>query len=249
MYSLDINFLKDRDLVTTSETTTKSLTDPSALADKAPIAIGAAVALIFPALMFGYLKRVEAKTAELEGEIQQTQGEIAKLSQENSQLDELKQQVETAKAETQAFVSVFEKLTPWAAILQEVSDRTPPGVRVDSLQQTGAEGEAGINLAGVALSYDDVNDFVLFLERSPFFDSRNTKLNGASTTELAVNFEDEPELPENASLVIPQGVKYTIFAQLSDTPTSQLIQEINNKGSVGVVTRLKTLERQGAIAK
>lgn len=250
MYSLDINFLKDRDLVKTSETaTTKSFTDPSSLNDNLPIIAGAIAAVLLPGLMFGYLKRVEAKTKSLESEIQQLQGEIADISGQNTQLEEVKQQVAAAEAETQAFVSVFEKLDPWAAILEEIGDRTPPGVRVDSLQQTGSEGEVGINLAGVARSYDDVNDFVLFLQRSPFFDRRDTKLNGASTTDLTVNFEDEPELPENATLIVPQGVKYTISAQLSDTPTSQLIQQINDKGSVGVATRLKILERQGAIAK
>ncbi|MGV2827044.1 PilN domain-containing protein [Myxosarcina sp. GI1(2024)] len=249
MYNLDINFLKDRDLVKTAETSTKTLTDPSSLSDKVPITAGAAAALILPLLMFSYLKHVEARTAELEGEIQQLEGEIAELGSQNTKIEEIKQQVEAAAADTQAFIGVFEKIRPWAAILQVVSDRTPPGVQVNSIQQTGSQGNLGINLSGIAKSYDDVNDFMLFLARSPFFDGGNITLNGASTTEIPVNFEGEPELPENASLIVPQGVKYTISAQLSNTPASQLIQEINNKGSVGVVTRLKILEGLGGIAK
>lgn len=249
MYSLDINFLKDRDLVKTPETLTKSGTESSPLGDKIPIAAGAAAALILPLLMFSYLKHVEARTAALQGEIQQIEGKIAELGNQNTKIEEVRQQVDAAEAETQALVGVFEKIRPWAAILQVVSDRTPPGVLVDSLQQTGSAQEAGISISGTARSYDDVNDFVLFLARSPFFDKQNTRLNGASTTELAVNFAEEPELPENASLILPEGVKYTISARLSDTPTLELIQEIDNKGSVGVATRLKTLERQGAIAK
>lgn len=54
---------------------------------------------------------------------------------------------------------------------------------------------------------------------------------------------DDPEVSVNLS----QGVKYRLTTNLSNVPASQLVRELEKKGSVGLVTRLKTLERKGAI--
>ncbi len=273
MYNLDINFLRDRggEQSTDVSGSIAQNKEPS-IADKIPIAAGIIVALVAPAITFGYLQSVKAQTATAEAEVTQIESEIADLGNQNKKIEAANAEIQQTQQETAALVGVFEKIRPWAAIMQEISDRTPPGVQVDSIQQTSSapvapppptetkEGEAatpppapsqsiGVNLAGVARSYDDVNDFVLFLQRSPFFDSKQVKLNGASTASFPVEVENREDLPDNASLEIPEGVKYTISAQLNNVPSSQLIGEIAKKGSVGLVTRLKTLERKGAVLK
>ncbi len=249
MYSLDINFLKDRGLDKTSETAVSEEKSQSPIAEKIPIALGAIALILFPALAFGYLKSLETQIAAIEKEIQQIEGEITSLGNQNTKIDEINEQINKVDRETKGLVGVFEKIRPWAAILQEVSDRTPPGVQVNSIQQSGSGNSIGINLAGVARSYEDVNDFVLFLQRSPFFDGKKITLNGASLSDLGVEIENQDDLPDNVTLEVPEGIKYTISAQLNNKPTSQLIKEIEKKGSVGIVTRLKTLERKGAIGK
>ena len=276
MYNLDINFLRDREgEQSTDMSSSIAQKREPAIEDKVPIVVGIALALIAPAITFGYLQSVKAKTATVEEEVTQIESEIADLGNQNKKIEAANAEIQQTQQETAALVGVFEKIKPWAAIMQEISDRTPPGVQVDSIQQTSSapatppapppteakEGEAeatpppvpspsiGVNLAGVARSYDDVNDFVLFLQRSPFFDSKQVKLNGASTSDFPVEVENTEDLPENASLEIPKGVKYAISAQLNNAPSSQLIQEIAKKGSIGLATRLKTLERKGAILK
>lgn len=249
MYSLDINFLKDRGLDRTAETVIPEKKSQSPIAEKIPIALGAIALVLFPGFAFGYLKSLETQTAAIEKDIQQMEGEISNLGNQNTKLDEMQEQINKVEAETKGLVGVFEKIRPWAAILQEVSDRTPPGVQVDSIQQNGSDSNLGINLAGIARSYEDINDFVLFLERSPFFDGNKIVLNGASLSDLGVEIDNEDQVPENFDLEVPQGVKYTISAQLNNEPASKLIEEIEKKGSIGVVTRLKTLEDQGAIVK
>ncbi len=273
MYNLDINFLRDRggEQSTDMSSSIAQKREPS-IEDKIPIVVGIILALIAPAITFGYLQSVKAQTATVEEEVTQIESEIADLGNQNKKIEAANAEIQQAQQETAALVGVFEKIKPWAAIMQEISDRTPPGVQVDSIQQTSSapvapppptetkEGEAatpppapsstvGVNLAGVARSYDDVNDFVLFLQRSPFFDSKQVKLNGASTASFPVEVENTEDLPENASLEIPEGVKYAISAQLNNVPSSQLIEEIAKKGSIGLVTRLKTLERKGAVLK
>ena len=249
MYSLDINFLKDRGLNQGSETIVLEEKSKSPIAEKIPIALGAIALILFPGVAFGYLKSVETQTAELEQEIKQIEGEITSLGNQNTKIDQINEQISQVEQETQGLVGVFEKIRPWAAILQELSDRTPPGVQVNSIQQNGSGNSLGINLAGVARSYNDVNDFVLFLQRSPFFDAKKITLKGASLTDLGVEIDNEDNLPDNVTLEVPQGIRYTISAQLNNQPSSKLIKEIEKKGSVGVVTRLKTLERKGATAK
>ncbi len=257
MYNLDINFLRDRNLGQTANITSGFVQKKEAsFADKIPIIGGAFVFLLAPAITFGYLQSVKAKTVAIESEIKQIESEIAELGNQNKKLEAAEAEIKAAEAETAAFVQVFEKIKPWAAIMQEISDRTPPGVQVDSIQQSGAAatgsdtgdaatatvGAVGVNLSGVARSYEDVNDFVLFLQRSPFFERQQVKLNGASSADFAVEVANREDFPDIASLELP-GVKYTISAQLNNAPSSELIQVISEKGSIGVVTRLKTLER------
>lgn len=250
MHNLDINFLRDRGIEQSTEVSSSiaQKKEPSIL-DKIPIAAGLIVALVAPAITFGYLQSVKAQTASVNEEIQQLETQIADLGNQNKKIEAANADIQKVQQETAALVGVFEKIKPWAAIMQEVSDRTPPGVQVDSIQQSGSGNSSGVNLAGVARSYDDVNDFVLFLQRSPFFNAKEIKLNGANLSSFPVEVENEEDLPDNATLEIPQGIKYTISAQLNNVPSSQLIEEINQKGSVGLVTRLKTLERKGAILK
>ncbi|MEM6614137.1 MAG: PilN domain-containing protein [Cyanobacteria bacterium P01_C01_bin.72] len=250
MYNLDINFLRDRspeESVDLSRDFAQKK-EPS-LADKIPLALGAFVFLLTPAITFMYLKNVEASTATIQSEIQQIESEIADLGNQNKKIEAANAEIQQVQQETAALIGVFEKIKPWAAIMQEVSDRTPPGVLVQSLQQSGSGQSTGISIAGVARSYEDVNDFVLFLQRSPFFNGKQIRLNDASVTNFPLELENEEVIPENATLEIPEGIKYTISAQLNNVPSSQLKEEIEKKGSTGLVTRLNTLERKGVTLK
>lgn len=249
MYSLDINFLKDRGLDVATDEQAKLAKQPTTLAEKIPLIVGGIVAILLPILAFYYAKGFEAKQAEAETKIKEVEAEIAKRQGESKNLEEMEAQVAQAQAETQALVGVFDKIRPWSAILQEISDRTPPGVQVSSLSQNGAGNDLKMDISGSARSFDDVNDFVLFLQRSPFFDRQGIVLGNVNAGDLSIEIANQDEIPDNISVTIPQGVTYNITAQLSNVPASQLIQELKNKGSIGVVTRLKTLENKGAITK
>jgi type IV pilus assembly protein PilN len=197
MYNLDINFLRDRNPKQSIDLSRDfaQKKEPS-LADKIPLALGAFVFILTPAITFMYLKNVQASTVTVQSEIKQIESEIADLGNQNKKIEAANAELKKVQKETAALVGVFEKIKPWAAIMQEISDRTPPGVLVESMQQTGGATAApasspssagataaptgettGINLAGVARSYEDVNDFVLFLQRSPFFNRQQVRIN------------------------------------------------------------------------
>ncbi len=245
MFSLDINFLKDRGLDAAVAKETLIEQKSASIADKVPIIAGAIIAIVLPAMTFGYSKTFEARQTKLKKEIQQIEADISKAQGQGKSLEDMEAQVKKARSETQALVSVFDKIRPWSAILREVGDRTPPGIQIDSLAQNGS----GIKINGLARSYSDVNDFVLFLQRSPFFDANKIVLGTVQSSSWTVNLENKDELPDKVNLTIPKGVKYSIDAQLANKPNSQLIKELNNKGSLGLLTRLKTLENKGVIIK
>ncbi len=249
MYSLDVNFLKDRGLNTTVETQSQATKKSSPIQDKIPMAVGGVLAVLLPFLAISSAKNYEAKEADAQDQIKQIDLEIAKRQTENKSLEEIESQITKEKTETQALVGVFDKIRPWSAILQEVGERTPPGVQVSSLAQNGSGSTSKLQINGSARSYNDVNDFVLFLQRSPFFNKKGIILGNLSATSLPIEVANKDILPERSSLKIPGGIKYSITAQLNNIPTSKLIKELDRKGSVGVVTRLKTLEQKGAIKR
>ncbi len=135
MFSLDINFLKDRGLDAAVAKETLIEQKSASIADKVPIIAGAIIAIVLPAMTFGYSKTFEARQTKLKKEIQQIEADISKAQGQGKSLEDMEAQVKKARSETQALVSVFDKIRPWSAILREVGDRTPPGIQIDSLAQ------------------------------------------------------------------------------------------------------------------
>lgn len=244
MYSLDINFLKDRGLTTTEQTASTVTTTPQPITSKIPMIAGAVALVLLPLITFMQVGSLEKQKAKAEQEIQEIDAEIARIGNQNQKIKDAQSQIDAINQETTALVSVFDQIKPWSAILLEVSERIPPGVQIDSIQQSGSGNNIQLTLSGIARSYDDVNDFVLFLQRSPFFSEVRTKLDNANLANFPVDIENK--LPD-FSVNFDRGVKYRVTTNLSNVPASQLVRELEKKGSVGLVTRLKTLERKGAI--
>lgn len=272
MYSIDINFLRDRGLDELSKKLTQTKKANKPIKAQVPIMIGGAIALALPAATFGYLKVVETQKAQLEQDIQKIDGEIANANAKNQQIQQIRDQITAIDTDINSLVSVFNQIKPWSAILTEVESRIPPGVQIDSIQQqdsTANPAIAELAITGIARSYNDVNDFLLFLQRSSFINGQKTKIETAELIDLPIQIKNRQELKENpdpenlptglkninnvadenVAVNFPKGVKYVIKTELNDVPASQLLGELTNKGSVGLVTRIKTLDRKGAITK
>jgi type IV pilus assembly protein PilN len=107
-----------------------------------------------------------------------------------------------------------------------------------------------LSISGKAKSFDDVNNFVLTLKQSAFFNPEDIQLSEAMLTAptplspLGSNAQGSSSEPKFA---IPKLVTYKIQASLKRIPSADLLQELERKGAVGLVTRLKTLKQQQAI--
>jgi type IV pilus assembly protein PilN len=313
MYNLDINFLKDRGLDLESQNNASSDKPKASLSSNVPMIAGVVVAIALPAAAFGFVKVLESQKADIEQQIQGIDAQIASMSSKNTEVQQVKDQIGSIEKEVGEFATVFDRVKPFSAILQDISDRTPPGMQISLIKQTSnalppdktkaapppptykppasnaiasglsakgspAAGTATpaatpetpkveeivttLTIEGMARSFDDVNDLTVFLQKSKLFNAEKVQLTKSKLADYKIlwdtDLKDKDGKNKNVqqnkdkkddTIQVPQGVEYGISAELTSTPASDLITELNGKGAVGLVTRLQTLKRQGATLK
>jgi type IV pilus assembly protein PilN len=99
----------------------------------------------------------------------------------------------------------------------------------------------------VACSYDDVNDFALILQRSPLLQSTSVQIESAQQQGELLDPTTDGTCPGTPAGEPSFLVDYTIAANITDTPASELIDELERQGNVGLVTRLRALRETGVI--
>ncbi|MBW4627767.1 MAG: PilN domain-containing protein [Brasilonema octagenarum HA4186-MV1] len=255
MYNIDINFLKNRKIENNFEEKQLGISLPTG--NLTPVYIGLVVGLLFPALVGVGWWFVQSKNTVLEQNIAQMEQEKKRLEVEIESVNKIQVETSKIKQETQALVSVFDQIRPWSAMLQDLRDRIPTTVQIDSIKQiaptTPTQGQSASNpagsleISGFARSFSDVNDFTLTLQQSRFFKAAQTKIITAELVDAPI----QPGTTSATSLQMkpPQIVKYTIQSSLSDIPASEFIRELEQKGTVGLVTRIRSMQQTGVIPR
>ncbi|MTJ52402.1 fimbrial protein [Anabaena sp. UHCC 0253] len=261
MYSLDINFLKDRPEYQ-KKSETKAKRQPLQLGNLIPVYIGVGVGLVLPGLVFAGFSFLEGKTAELTQEIGKLEEEGKGLDGRIANLNKLKAEATNINNQTRALVTVFDQIRPWSAMLKDLSDRIPNQVQIEDIQQIAASlpgkgavtatpsNTAGsLEISGFARSYALVNDFALSLGQSQFLNAEETRIITAELIDAPeITGFVPPETDRSESIIKPpQVVKYTIKTGLSTVPASDLIQELEKKGTLGLVDRLRNIKKVGVI--
>ncbi len=280
MYSLDVNFLKDRPgLVDQPQVTTGR---SSARPTMTPLIIGVAVGLLLPGIVAGLWLFLNQEIARLEGEDAQLQAELQRQNAERQKIAQLQKEIDQVNADTQSLASVFNQIKPWSAMLQDIRERVPPGVQIQNITQTqvaptatptpapspnaagkqapGANPQAAntpsmaaqLEISGLARSFDEVNYFLLTLQRSPFLKNNETQLMSAelvrNPNRVQVNVPgNRTQQGATVTYELPKAVQYKIQTSVSDVPASELLRELDRKGAVGLVTRIRTLQEKGVI--
>lgn len=256
MYNLDINFLEDR---TTQEEIAKGTLSKKSVGgneSKVPLYIGGAVLAALPLIALSLLFVTNKQKNEITAEIGKIDAEIAQLTAQNKQLTDLQTQLTSTKESRQALVSVFNQIKPVSVVLQDISDQAPIGIQIDSIKQTTAAEEpssseiplVNITISGIARSYNEVNDFLLTLQRSDFLNKGRTRIVSTQETDNPNTIENlDGANQENVTVELPRVVQFVIETQLNDVPASELLPQLTNKGATGLVTRINTLKEKGAI--
>jgi type IV pilus assembly protein PilN len=256
MYNIDINFLKDRKLDATGNTLAlKKKATPKTL--QLPIIIGAGVAVAFIAATGGALFLLNNQKASTNKMIADLDTEIQRLQGQNAQVKQIETEIGTVTNEIAILVSVFKQIKPWSAMLAEIGSVTPSGVQIQGVSQSENK---SIIINGYAESYDQVNDFLLTLKNSRFLNPEKTTL---ATTSLTANpgnvIFDRSQLIDNdntstsgtaensVEIELPQVITYTINTEINDISSEELLNQLNARGAIGLVSRLTYLQRKGAL--
>ncbi|NJN88283.1 MAG: fimbrial assembly protein [Leptolyngbyaceae cyanobacterium SL_7_1] len=276
MYSLDVNFLNDRVERATEVGPAVARRSPDGTT---PLYVGLGVGVFLVALVGGLglfwwneNQRLQQRSAQLDQELIEIQGLLSQVGDINTRITQI-------EAQNQALATVFDRIKPWSAVLQDMRDRTPSGVQIGQILQVApspapappppppaspAPGQPAqpvapppppeppaskVQVNGIARTFDDVNDFMLTLQRSPFLDAESTYL--VSATLVPDPTEVEVAQPEGGGQQVQAElrpvVQYQIETTLSPIPTSDLLQDLERTLSVGLASRIQALRDKGVI--
>ncbi|QDZ38890.1 fimbrial assembly protein [Euhalothece natronophila Z-M001] len=247
MYSLDVNFLRERkqEAKPRKETQTQRQTftpQGGGEDDKLPLIVGAIVGVALPAMVFGYQLIISQQIEGVEEDVSDLEQELGQLEGQQEEINQKEEELEEAEDNLTALADIFNTIKPMSAVLQDVRDRAPGNIQINSLQ----EGEQdSFDVEGIGESFEAVNYFVLTLKRSPFIEQESVNLQTASRTDFSVEIEELPQDVEEVSAA--RVISYTISFQLNDEPASELIANFEEKGATGLVTRIRTLQERGII--
>ena len=274
MYSLDVNFVRSRKPVK-ADTVSRNFSVPRLSGDMTPIYIGLGVGLASCALVGAGFVILSAQNSKLTSEVAQLDQTLTALGIQEQEIQRTKTDLEQIKGQNRALATVFNQIRPWSAILQDIRDRIPANaVQIQSIKQivptqtvvaaTPAATPApsaspsaspsavaipavtsipvsGIEISGLARSFNDVNDLILTLKQSSFLQSAETRIITATLVENPV------QSSARGGGRLPQVVSYTIQSTFSDAGATALLRELERKGALGLVTRIRTLQQKGLI--
>lgn len=247
MYSLDVNFLRERKEQPAprkdTETQQQTLDSGGSTDNKLPLILGGIVGVALPAAVFGYQLILSQQIQSEKRKVSELEQELSQLQDKAEQVTQKQEELKRAEENLTALADIFNTIKPMSAILQDVRDRAPRNLQVNSLQESG---EDSFSVEGIGESFETVNYFFLTLQRSPFIDPESVNLESASQTDF--NVELAEELPEDVEEVSPTPViSYTISFQLNDESASNLLDTLEEKGATGLVTRIRTLQDRGIV--
>jgi type IV pilus assembly protein PilN len=155
------------------------------------------------------------------------------------------------------------KLAPGATPAASTPVATAPTPTPTTSSNPGATLAADIpttklDITGTAKSFEEVNNFILTLKQSAFFNPEETQLLSAGLTAASgltklppptsgkgeITKTEQAALDKLKRLELPKVVEYKIQTSLKRIPAADLIRELERKGAVGLVTRLRSIQQQ-----
>ncbi|MEG4069906.1 PilN domain-containing protein [Microcoleus sp. Pol11C2] len=107
---------------------------------------------------------------------------------------------------------------------------------------------AKVQISGIASTFAQVNDFMLLVQRSPFFLNTDTKLIAATLKNNPAQLQVRNENAAPAELPkLRPVVEYKIETTLSPTGASELLPELRSKQADGLAIRIETLQEKGVL--
>lgn len=261
MYSIDINFLNDRpDYKPPDINIPRPQPGISPAAARLPFLLGgAAVAVAALGSAGGWWWIINTKNTQLQAEIAKLESESGLLEAEVKKVQELENKTKQYNDQTKFFTSIFNtSVKPVSSLIDELSTILPPGVQISQINQTLAKAEGEniqsktpwgiiqqkIEITGLSPSFAEVNDLLLTIKNSPFFNAKETTLVKAELIDIPiqVTWTGIGTAPENLT---PKVVEYTIATTASNVLASEIIPDLQRTNAQGLLSRLNRLQQLG----
>ncbi len=226
MYNLDINFLRDR------EPTAQEIGTAAPIADSQFLIGGGAVAVVLLAIVGGIYFFLQSQVSSLTAELGTLTSQETVLDTELKRLAGSEAEVKAVEDRTKLLTNLIVKDIPMSVILQDIRVRTPESVQVFSIAQAGTS----ITITGQSSGFDQANDFLLILQKSPYLNPATTKLASA---------RQKPAV-KGVNIVL---VDYQITTSLTEQTTDKLVADLEKSEAQGAVTRVKLLQEKGVITQ
>ncbi len=294
MYTLDINFLRDRPEYKQDEPSKAPTKKGSGSAkDQLPLIGAVLFAMGINVAVMGAWWWATNENNRLSAAQTAIDQEVAKLNAQASAIKAINSETDKVTAEYKALAGVFDQIKPWSAMLQDLSNRTPAGVKIAKIEQidpspspvaaappppaatpAASPSPAGgspspaasatpvpvaapvapvqaskVVISGVASTFAQVNDFMLLVQRSPFFLNTDTRLLAATLKNNAAQVQVRNQSALGA-VEIPKlrpVVEYKIETSLSPTVASELLPELRSQQADGLAIRIETLQEKGVL--
>lgn len=294
MYTLDINFLRDRPEYKQDEPSQAPTKKGSgSTKDQLPLIGAVLFAMGINVAVMGAWWWATNENNRLSAAQTALDQEVAKLNTQASAIKAINSETDKVTAEYQALAGVFDQIKPWSAMLQDLSNRTPAGVKIAKIEQidpspspvaaappppaatpAASPSPAGgspspaasatpvavatpvapvqpskVVISGVASTFAQVNDFMLLVQRSPFFLNTDTRLLAATlkNNPAQVQVRNQSALGAVEIPKLRPVVEYKIETSLSPTLASELLPELRSQQADGLAIRIETLQEKGVL--
>lgn len=228
MYTIDINFLKDRQAA-------EGVGEAQPIADVNWLIGGGVVAVILLASTGIYYFVLSGQRANLQQEVQRLTNQEQQLDKQLAELKAKEAKITTIDQQTQQLLTLFVGDIPASAILQDIRERTPANVKIKSFQQLDRkitlEGEVAASSPKDS-AFDQINDFMLKLQESPFLAANGVELKSAK---LAPPRKD----------VEVDIAQYSIELTLTPANALDLEAALQRVQSDGILARIAILRQKG----
>lgn len=246
MYSLDVNFLNDREERSSDVEYAGGEAVGGAKANWTPAILGLLIGLVPLGLVLLGWGAMQKLNADLDTRRQELQVKVDEQGRVAEVVAAAEARANEAEESAKALITVFDQIKPWSAMMANVRETIPGGVQVKTVEQSEEDFDGVIRqkveLKGLALSFDQVNDFVLVLRRSPFLDSEKTALVSSRLIDNPETIVLPDDAPQGIEVRQPKVVEYTISSVMSDRPASELLAELENTLAVGLTSRIQTIQ-------
>ncbi len=136
MYSLDINFLRDRPEY---QPPTPNKVGGAAISvnDRTALVAGVAAGVFPLAVVGGLWFFAQAENTSLAEELSKLEQDATKLSSQDQQVKAIQAEAAQIRAQRDGIASIFNtSIKPIVALLQDIRDRVPAGVQISQIDQT-----------------------------------------------------------------------------------------------------------------